>query len=239
MSRTHTRRPVRLLALALALVTLVIGSTAAASSAPPGSDTPGTPADGSGTPPDGYVRLVDDTAFLTVVVPERWTTIDTAPSSNDDGTPQAYILATAGPDLDTFNSTFTSGVLFQAVPFQPDPETTLGGAGLSQGCETIEIEPYEDPIFTGFVQVGTNCGQSGGSWNMIVANPADESFTAVVQVQVETGDEREHFDSVLSSFTYAGDPTIEPSMMVPSGASAAAAGSAAGTTDTTTVAGDR
>ena len=89
-------------------------------------------------------------------------------------------------------------------------------SGITGGCETIEVQPYADPIFTGFVQVGTNCGQGGGTWNMIVASPEDQSFTAVVQVQIATPEEQADFDAVLATFTYAGDPTVPPGIMVPS-----------------------
>ena len=59
---------------------------------------------------------------------------------------------------DEFNETFASGVLYVATPYQADPEAYLASSGLSGGCESIEVQPYSDPIFTGFVQVGTNCG---------------------------------------------------------------------------------
>lgn len=212
MFRTASRRSLRLLPiLALPVVALAAGSSASASTAPPTTPDAEAPA----TLPEGYVRLVDDTAFLTVVVPETWTVIETAPSANDDGSPQPWIFASA-VERTEFNETFASGVFYLATPFQADTETFLASSGLSSGCETIEIQPYSDPIFTGFVQVGTNCGPGGGTWNMIAASPEDQSFTAVVQVQIATPDEQADFDAVLASFTYAGDPTVPPGMMVPS-----------------------
>ena len=51
---------------------------------------------------------------------------------------------------------------------------------------------------------------------MIVASPEDQSFTAIVQLQILSSDEQEAFDVVLASFTYAGDPTVDPDMLVPS-----------------------
>ena len=207
MIRIASRRSLRLLPiLALPVAALAVGQAASASTVPP---------DGTiETLPEGYVRLVDDTSFLTVVVPDTWTVVDPAPSANDDGSPQPWILAST-VELDEFNETFTSGVLYRAVPYQADPEAIATDGGLTSGCETLEVQPYEDPIFTGFVQVGTNCGEGGGTWNMIVASPEDQSFTAVVQVQIETTDEQEAFDIVLESFTYAGDPSVTPDMMVP------------------------
>jgi serine protease Do len=209
MIRFASRRSLRLLpVLALPFAALAVGEAASASTVPPDS-TAAEPA------PAGYVRLVDDTGFITVVVPPEWSVIETAPSANDDGSPQPWIFA-ATVGLDEFNDTFASGVLYRAVPYQADPEAIATDGGLTGGCETLEVQPYSDPIFTGFVQVGTNCGEGGGTWNMIVASPEDQSFTAVVQVQIETPDDQLAFDWVLKSFTYAGDPTVTPDMMVPS-----------------------
>jgi hypothetical protein len=212
MFRIAPRRSLRLLPiLVLPVAALAVGSAASASTEPPTTPDASDPA----ALPEGYARLVDDTGFLTVVVPETWTSVDTVPSANDDGSPQPWILAST-VDLEEFNETFTSGVLYRALPYVADPETMASDSGISGGCETIEVQPYEDPIFTGFVQVGTNCGEGGGTWNMIVASPEDQSFTAVVQVQIATPEEQADFDAVLASFTYAGDPTVPPGMMVPS-----------------------
>ena len=235
-----SRRSLRLLPiLALPIAALAAGDAASASTTPPppppgdaasAPTLPPPPVDASAaTPPssaptsdaaveelpEGYVRLVDDTGFLTVVVPEAWAVVDTALSANAGDSPQAGLFASVA-ELTEFNDTFASGVLYLAAPYEADPEAFLAGSGLSAGCETIEVQPYSDPIFTGSVQVGTNCGTDGGSWNMIVASPQDQSFTAIVQLQISSSDEQEAFDIVLQSFTYAGDPTVPPGMMVPS-----------------------
>jgi hypothetical protein len=213
MSPTRSRRSLRLLpVLALPVAVLALGESASASTPPTGPDG----SDSAGSIPAGYVRLVDDTGFLTVIVPETWDQVETAPVEGSDASPP-WILASS-VDLDEFNATFTSGVLYYGAPYESDPEAVIEGGGLSAGCETIEVEPYEDPIFTGFVQVGTNCGEDGGTWNMIAASPADQSFTAIVQLQISSDDEQEAFDIVLASFTYAGDPTVDPGMLVPSSA---------------------
>ncbi len=220
MSPIRSRHALRLLpVLALPVAALVLGQSASAS-------VPPTAPDGSGPVaplPEGYVRLVDDTGYLTVVVPETWITLDTAPAANEDGSARPYIFA-SGVDLAAFNDTFASGLLYAAVPYAADPEAIITAGGLTAGCETTEVEPYEDPVFTGFVQVGENCGEGGGTWNMIVASPEDQSFTAQVVLQIESADDQEAFDIVLQSFTYAGDPTVDPSIMVPSAPSSSVPG---------------
>ena len=115
MSLTRSRRAWRglLPVLALPLVGFAFDESVAASALPT------TPDDSAPTEsiPDGYVRLVDDTAFLTVVVPETWDVVNTAPGQDSDGNPQPLILAST-VDLEDFNMTFESGacVLQVTVP---------------------------------------------------------------------------------------------------------------------------
>ena len=213
MSPTRSRRVASLLpVLVLPAAALALGESVSAS-APPSVPDDTAPLESL---PEGYVRLVDDLGFLTVVVPDSWTEVSTAPAPGADGTtPQPLILAsTVG--FDDFNATFTSGVLYTAVPFEADAQAYLEGNGLSAGCESIATEPYSDAVFTGFVQVGENCGEAReATWNMIVASPADESFTVVVQLQIDSDDEQEAFDTVLATFTYVGGPEV-PGGLVPS-----------------------
>lgn len=212
MSPIRSQHALRVLpVLVLPVAALVIGQSVSAT----GPSTAPVDSAPVGSLPEGYVRLVDDTGLITVVAPDTWTTVDTAPAANEDGSARPYIFA-AGVGLQAFNDTFASGVLYWAVPYEADPEAAITATGLTAGCESIEVEPYEDPVFTGFVQVGENCGADGGTWNMIVASPADQSFTAIVQLQIESDDDQEAFDGVLASFTYAGDPTVPAEIMVPS-----------------------
>jgi hypothetical protein len=137
--------------------------------------------------PDGYVPLVDATGLLVVAVPESWTEVDPLPAVRD-GVAQPYLAAS--PDLDVFLTSFDApGVMYAAFPFVADPTEVLRAHGLAGGCATLEVKTYDDPVFTGIVQVGTDCGAAHMTWNMVVATPADQSFTAVVQVQSAPDDE--------------------------------------------------
>ena len=205
-----SRRSLRLLPiLALPIAALAAGDAASASTTPPGGSSPDSAV------PEGYVRLVDDTNFITVVVPEIWTVVDTAPIVSPEGALTPWILAST-VELEEFDTTFTSGVKVQAYPYIADAETVAGGNGIDAGCESIEVQPYTDPVFTGFVQVGTNCGEDGGSWNMVVASPEDKSVTVVVQVQIANQDpaNQEAFQRVLDTFTY--NPGVALDSLVPS-----------------------
>jgi len=131
--------------------------------------------------PDGYVPLVDSTGLLVVAVPDTWTDVDLLPAVRD-GIAQPYLAAS--PDLTAFFSSFdVPGAMYAAFPFEDDPLELVRAYGLDGGCAALEVKTYDDPVFTGVVQVGTDCGASHMNWNMVVASPADGSFTAVVQVQ--------------------------------------------------------
>jgi hypothetical protein len=177
--------------------------------------------------PEGYTVLVDDTGLIAVAVPETWTEVDTAPAANDDGTPRPSIAAS--PNIQSFLTTFdTPGVWYAAFPFAPDPLVLIDSNGLNRGCETIEVKEYSDPVFVGVVQVGTNCGPQAMTWNMVVASPPNDAFTAVVQVQTTSAEELE---TVRLTFNVTPDGTM-PGSSVPGSTSVPTSTSVA---DSTTV----
>jgi hypothetical protein len=162
--------------------------------------------------PAGYTPLVDDTHTIVVAVPEGWTGVDTASAVNDDGTPRPYIAAS--PDLDAFLAGFDApGMLYAEFPYASDPKVLIDRYGLQSGCEDVSLHTYDDPVFEGLVQVGTNCGAEHLTWNMVVASPGDHSMTALVQVQ--SADDSE-MRTVLLTFNVAGGPS-RPSAPVESG----------------------
>jgi hypothetical protein len=187
MTTPGTRRVIPFL-LPLLAIAVVIGSTSTVGAATPPSIPP------------GYVQLVDDTGLLTVTVPDTWTDIDTVPGSTADG-PVPWI--SASPDLDLFETSFdVPGVRFVAVPFTDDPDSLVAEFGLPDGaCTDLDVTAYEDGVFVGVVQVGTSCGESGtASWLLVVASPADQAFTALVQVQATTSADDEAMSMILETF---------------------------------------
>lgn len=149
--------------------------------------------------PEGYVPLIDSTGVLVIAVPEAWTDIDPEPAVRD-GIAQPYIAAS--PDLAAFLDSFDApGAMYAAFPFTAEPLDLVRAHGVSGGCATLEVKTYDDPVFTGVVQVGNDCGTTHMTWNMVVASPADESFTAVVQVQSAPDDEATQI--VLLTFNVA------------------------------------
>lgn len=147
---------------------------------------PGTPTTSAGAPPEtvaGAVPLVDDTGRITVSVPPTWTEITTSPTS--EGNP--YI--SASPNQAVFQSadatSFTTpGVIFSARPFIADTQTAVSAVTDGSLCTDAGVQPYSDGVFTGHAQVYTDCGGTATRMVVIVASPADSSFTAVLLIQV-------------------------------------------------------
>ena len=225
-------------AVAVPVALLAMAAQSASAATAPTTTAPGA------TVPAGYVQLVDDTNHITVTVPNTWSTVQTDPSQNDDGTQQPWILATAGTDLDNFQSTFVDGVLYVAYPYAADPTALMDQFKLTGGCPEItttsdNVQPYSDGVFTGLIQVGTGCDTTKDvTWNMVVASPADQSFTAVLQVQTK---DPVALQTVLNSFNVvAGAGPVVTATTVAGGVATTVAGGVATTVAggvTTTVAG--
>ena len=161
------------------------------------------------TLPPGYVTLTDDLGRISVSVPATWTDIDTAPAADEAGGALPFIAA--APNIEAFVNTFdTPGVRYIAFAYVFDPQTLVTSYGLTAGCASITVLPYNDGVFTGVVQVGTACGTGQATWNMVVASPADRSFSAVVQVQTATAADQQALDVVLASFSAASAPAGAP-----------------------------
>jgi hypothetical protein len=188
--------------------------TTTPSSTAPTTTAPNTAPSTTAPIPAGYVPLVDDTDSIVIAVPEAWTDVDTAPKADAEGTPRPYIAAS--PNLESFLGSFdTPGVLYAAFPFTADPLVLVQEFGLREGCETFEVRTYDDQFFVGAVQIGTNCGPNAMTWNMVVASPADESFTAVVQVKTANADE---LRTALLTFNYPEAAPRDPNATTTTGA---------------------
>ena len=169
--------------------------------------------------PDGYMPLVDSTNAIVLAVPHDWAEVDIAPAMTEAGYEVPYIAAS--PDLETFYGAFnTPGVLYAAFPYVVNPLDYVDQFGLTAGCEAFEVREYDDPIFVGVIQIGTNCGPHAMTWNMVIASPADHTFTAVVQVQAV---DPTRIETVLLTFNIGPGPVEFVVPPPPTGAPSTAA----------------
>jgi serine protease Do len=149
----------------------------------------------------GYQTLVDDTGSITVDVPNEWTDISTTPFDMDDGS-QAPLIQ-ASPSLDSFNNSWdVPGLFYGALAPQPDVAATIGlFAPAADQCATDNgVSDYDDSVFTGQYQYWSDCGANGAEYVVLVANPADSSYTAVIAVQILSDADWEALDQAFNTF---------------------------------------
>ena len=148
---------------------------------------------------DQFVTLTDDSGTIAVDVPSSWTDVDTAVLAGEfpqiEATPyrQAY--------YDTFD---VPGVTYRAIHFTTDTESLVHNFALPNGCAHEAVQPYDDGAFVGSHLIDSECGSFGAAeYHVIVANPANQAFTAVVVVQITGPHERPILQRVLDSFNVA------------------------------------
>ena len=62
------------------------------------------------------------------------------------------------------------------------------------------VTDYDDGVFTGQYQYWSGCGASGAGYVVLVANPGDASYTAVIAVQILTDADWEALDQAFATF---------------------------------------
>lgn len=163
--------------------------------------------------PDVFVVIADDTGLLNVEVPATWTDVDTRPIAADDGSVRPSI--TAAPNWDDFVSRFDApGLIYSAFPFTADPESIFTRFAFDGYCRDGGRTPYSDGAFVGEEQAWTACDGTVAELRVVVADPPDNSFTALIVVQIPTPADLPTYDHILQTFN--ADPTVDmPTATVP------------------------
>jgi hypothetical protein len=191
MTRTRTIA----LAAGLPITLLAVGAqSAAATDAPADSSALGAR---SALPAD-WVTLTDDTDTITVAVPNTWTDVDTAPGQAE-GTEVPHIEASTNREV--YRGTFDApGVTYHALPFDTDTAGIVDRFGLASGCSNESTGPYDDGAFAGHHLVYTECGSGPTEFHVIAANPANQAFTALLQIQITGPEEQNILATILDTF---------------------------------------
>jgi hypothetical protein len=210
--RTRTRFA---LAAGLPVAFLAAGHSVLAATAP--TPPPAPPSSDLGvTIPTDFVTLTDDTGTITVGVPGSWTDVYTAP---DLGLP----FIEASPDREAYYGTFdVPGVMFEAKPYTIDTEAAARDWSWEGVCANERIEPYDDGIFIGSHLVYTECDDVGSQaeLHVIAANPANQAFTAMLDIQITGPDDRPILDGILATFNMTSDAVGSSAPSGPVGAPA-------------------
>ena len=199
---------------ALATATLMAPAWSAGATAPP--PPPTVPPTGNPVSPAPTNRLVvDDTLTISVAIPSTWTDVSTAPGVDAAG--NSFPQIAAAPNLASFESSFDTPGLFYAVqPFTADTAAGVAGMDFSQACTDGGTIAYVDGYFTGHMKTWTNCGGGQGQLVALFVNPADQRFSAVLQVGLATPADRPALDLALASF-FVGKPQVGTGAPPPGG----------------------
>ena len=93
-------------------------------------------------------------------------------------------------------------MFFTSFGPQESLDETLAEYAPAEGeCTDAGIEDYSDAVYTGRYQTFTDCGDTDTVYVTVAAVPADNSFTAVVVMQLVSDADLAVLDKVFESFT--------------------------------------
>ncbi|MCA9898414.1 MAG: serine protease [Ardenticatenaceae bacterium] len=154
----------------------------------------------AGGPYTSYVTVTDDSGLLTLDVPAEWSEVDGSAWESDGQV--IGLSVTAAPNLNDFYNTWgTPGVTFNAtdqLDFTVDE--LLDAFDFSGDCTQNERTEYSDAVYAGKYDVWTNCGGTGTLLVVLVAEPADQSYLALITVQVVTDADLDALDTIFNTF---------------------------------------
>lgn len=152
----------------------------------------------------GYTRVSDDSGAISVEVPNEWADVDGAPFTLDDGSQWANVLASSS--IAGYNQQWdVPGVSVTAASSDSvggdlDTILTTYAEGALGACTDSGREPYDDGLYTGYVQYLSACGGTQASAVYIAASPADGSFVVLVQVQLVSDADLAALDQIIATF---------------------------------------
>lgn len=159
-----------------------------------------TASGGAGGPYTNYVSVTDDSGLLTLDVPAEWSDVDGSAWESDG---QAIGLSvTAAPNLNDYYTTWTTpGVTFNATDqLDLTVDGLLDAFDFGSDCTPGTRTEYSDSVYTGKYDVWSNCGGTDTLLVVLVAEPADQSYLALITVQVVTDADLDALDTIFNTF---------------------------------------
>ncbi len=162
--------------------------------------------DGSGFEYTEYMTVTDDSALISTSVPVEWLDVDRRGWSSVLATGVDEIIGpalSAAPDLDDFVSGWgTPGVFIGASPLiTMSVEETLDQFDFTGDCVYDGRYAYDDGVYTGLYDLYYDCGADGSVFFQVIAEPADRTWIAMVQIVAVTDADLAAADEIFSTFT--------------------------------------
>jgi serine protease Do len=161
--------------------------------------------DGSGVGYSGYTTVSDNSGLISVSVPVEWSDVYGEVWTADIATGVVEEIGpalTAAPDLDAWYDTWgTPGVFIGAsAMFSTGVGETLDMLDFGDSCILEGRYEYDDGVYTGLYDFYTDCGAEGSLFFNVVAEPADQSWLASVQIIALTDADLAAADEIFATF---------------------------------------
>ena len=146
---------------------------------------------------DTYVSVSDDSGFITLEIPAEWSELDG--SVNDSFGPSLW----ASPNLDGFVGGYdTPGVIIEATGERSsaDIDATLAEDDFSTECNYEGRSPYSDGLYTGSIDIYTNCVGGTSSIFVVAVAPDDDLFLARLVIQAVEPRDLDAADQIFRTF---------------------------------------
>lgn len=146
-----------------------------------------------------YMTITDSTGQLQVDVPVEWSDVRDDPyGSYAEFGPSVG----AAPDLDAFVDSWSTPGMQLAASFDSagNLDSVFDQIDFSTSCTPLEIQDYDDGLYTGKWQIWDQCGGIDTAMAVIVAEPPGQEFVVYVQVQLASEADLDALDKVIETF---------------------------------------
>lgn len=143
------------------------------------------------------MSISEDSGSISVSVPAEWAEVDG--TADAEFGPSLY----AAPSIDSFLNTFdTPGVIIEATAGRTsaDIDSTLDELDFSDQCTYGGRSPYSDALYSGSLDLCTNCGGGSTSIFVVALTPSDGTFLARLLIQAVEPRDLDAADQFFSTF---------------------------------------
>lgn len=169
------------------------------------SDT-GTSGNSDLTTYDSYTTVSDNSGQLQVEVPSAWSDVNGNEWVNGDTS--IGFAVSAAPNLDDFYSRWDIPGVFFGASSQldvSDEQSLLDGYNYEGSCTYEGREAYEDPLYSGYYDLWSDCGGTGSLYIVLSASPEARDYIILVSVLVASDADLDALDHILNSFVVITD----------------------------------
>ncbi len=161
--------------------------------------------DPSGFEYTDYQTITDESGLISVSVPLEWADTDDRGWSSSLATGVEEIIGpalSAAPDIEAFRSTWgTPGVFIGASPLiSSTVEEVLDMFDFTDDCAYDGRYEYDDGVYTGLYDLYVDCGPEGSLFFQVIAEPADQSWIASIQIVALTDADLTAADEIFNTF---------------------------------------